>query len=150
MTYIDTLISNCQKAKAAKPTKEFLVTNVDELQGIKQAIYIIEEIGGDKSQTFKAMKAYKDRKERSCPKLNEPSQVLYVGSTTTGLHKRIEQHRGNGPAQTYALHLSHWFTGKYKITVKIFDEPAEVLQIVEDALAHDLKPAFGKTGGNNG
>jgi hypothetical protein len=47
------------------------------------------------------------------------------------------------------LHLSHWFTGKYKITVKTFDEPAEVLQIIEDTLAHDLKPVFGKTGGNN-
>lgn len=149
MTYIDTLISNCHKAKAAKPTNEFELTDDSSIVDIKQAIYIIEEICGDKKQTFAAMDAYKKRKERACPKLNAPSQVLYVGSTTTGLLKRIEQHRGNGPAQTYALHLSHWFTGKYKITVKTFDEPAEVLQIIEDALAHDLKPAFGKTGGNN-
>uniref|UniRef100_UPI0040474A29 hypothetical protein n=1 Tax=Roseivirga sp. TaxID=1964215 RepID=UPI0040474A29 len=34
MTYIDTLISNCHKAKAAKPTKECVLTDNAELQGV--------------------------------------------------------------------------------------------------------------------
>ena len=74
---------------------------------------------------------------------------MYVGSSTTDVKKRIEQHLGNGLKDTYALHLSHWFKGKYKITIRVYDEPIEVLQIIEDALSHDLSPAFGKRGGNN-
>lgn len=95
------------------------------------------------------MSDYKKSKQRSCPKLNAPSSIMYVGSSTTGIKKRIEQHLGDGPQNTYALHLKHWFKGKYKITIKIFDEPIEVLQIIEDAISHDLAPAFGKSGGNN-
>jgi Uri superfamily endonuclease len=74
---------------------------------------------------------------------------MYVGSSTTGVKKRIEQHLGDGPAKTYALHLKHWFEGEYKITVKVYDEPINVLQILEDALSYELQPAFGKRGGNN-
>lgn len=44
--------------------------------------------------------------------------------------------------------MRHWFTGKYKIIVKTSDEPAGVLQNIEDALAHELKLAFSKNGGN--
>jgi len=48
-----------------------------------------------------------------------------------------------------ALHLEHWFAGNSKITAKIYDEPAAVLQIIEDDLSDTLKPAFGKQGGNS-
>ena len=64
------------------------------------------------------------------------------------LKKRIEQHLGEGNKSTYALHLSHWFKGTYKIKILIYNEPIEVLQIIEDNLSHRLKPAFGKKGGN--
>ncbi|VUD63036.1 hypothetical protein TDB9533_03161 [Thalassocella blandensis] len=149
MSYIDTLIENCKKAKEAKPVNEFVLTELEDLDNIEKAIYIIEEVEGDAVETFATLCNYKKTKERACPKLNQPSRVMYVGSSTTGIKKRIEQHLGNGPSSTYALHLKHWFRGEYKIRVKVFEEPFEVIQIIEDALSHDLSPAFGKSGGNN-
>jgi hypothetical protein len=149
MSYIDTLIQNCQKAKIAKPIQVFVLSNDSQLNNIDKAIYIIEELDGDHKKTYEALKAYKDSSHRACPKLNAPSPVMYVGSSTTGIKKRIEQHLGDGPEKTYALHLKHWFKGKHRITIKVFDEPLEVLQIIEDALSYELKPAFGKRGGNN-
>ncbi len=149
MNYIDSLIENCQKAKSAKPISDFVLTDVTQIIGINKAIYIIEEIGGDSNKTFNLFSTYKKLKQRACPKLNAPSPVMYVGSSTTGIKKRIDQHLGNGPKDTYALHLKHWFNGQYKITIKVYDEPLAVLQIIEDALSHELNPAFGKRGSNN-
>lgn len=149
MSYIETLIANCEQAKKATPKREFVLENTEQLDGVDKGIYIIEEVGGDAEKTFLALSEYKKTKDRACPRLNAPSRTLYVGSSTTGFKNRIEQHIGNGHKGTYALHLSHWFQGKYKITVKIYDESIEVLQIIEDALSYDLSPAFGKQGGNN-
>ena len=75
--------------------------------------------------------------------------MLYVGSSTTNLSKRISEHLGRGNKATYALHLEHWCKDKYRITVKVYDVASEVLQIIEDALSFELKPAFGKQGANN-
>jgi len=147
--YIDKLIQNCQLAKNAKLSQEFILDNLSQLNSISKAIYIIEEINGNKEITFDDFKKYKSIKERKCARLNFPSSVLYVGSSTTGVKKRIEQHLGEGHKDTYALHLKYWFKGNYKITIKIYDEPREVLQIIEDNLSYKLKPAFGKQGGNN-
>ena len=149
MSYIDRLIKNCEIAKTSSPSREFEFQEVTDLDGIKQAIYIIEEIEGDIEKTFLKFSRYKDKKERKCAKLNAPSQIMYVGSSTTGLRKRIEQHLGDGHQGTYSLHLKHWFKGNYKITIKQYDVTREVLQIIEDDLSDQLKPAFGKQGGNN-
>ena len=149
MGYIDRLIENCKTAKESSPTNEFEFNNLSSLDNIKQAIYVIEEIGGDIEETFLKFSRYKEKKERKCAKLNAPSQVMYVGSSTTGVRKRIEQHLGDGHVGTYALHMKHWFKGKYKITIKQYDVTKEVLQIIEDDLSDQLKPAFGKQGGNN-
>lgn len=149
MSYIETLIQNCHIAKAAIPSKVIEVDGLSALDGIQKAIYIIEEVDGKPEETFQAFTRYKAKKERACARLNAPSAVLYVGSSTTGVRKRIEQHLGRGNKGTYALHLSHWFSGKYKVTVKQYDVSDQVLQIIEDDLSHSLKPAFGKQGGNN-
>ena len=149
MSYIDRLMASCQSAKAAKPTREFIFSDLSGLEGIQKAIYVIEQMTGDAEQTFKAFSDYKNTKQRKCAKLNAPSNVLYVGSSTTGVKKRIQQHLGDGHKETYALHLSHWFDGDYKITVREYDVPNYVLQIIEDDLSDQLKPAFGKQGGNN-
>lgn len=149
MNYIDELIESCHAAKKAKPVRTFEISELSELEGIQQAIYIIEQTSGDPEKTFGLLKEYKSKKERACPKLNTPSQVMYVGSTTTGLKKRIAQHIGEGHKNTYALHLKHWFSNDYKITIKEYDTPIAVLQIIEDAISAELRPAFGKTGGNN-
>lgn len=151
MSYIDTLIKNCEAAKTAQPSTSRVIeaSDLSALDGIEKAIYTIDEIDGNPEQTFLAFSRYKEKKERACAKLNSPSNVMYVGSSTTGVKKRIEQHMGQGNKGTYALHLSHWFKGKYKVTVRQYDVSDEVLQIIEDDLSDRLKPAFGKQGGNN-
>lgn len=149
MSYIDRLILACQEARKARPTRVIEVDDLSALDGVRKAIYLIEEIGGDPEKTFLEFSRYREKKERACARLNAPSKFLYVGASTTGVRKRIEQHIGDGHPGTYALHLRHWFTGEWKITVKEFDVSREVLQIIEDALADALHPAFGKKGGNN-
>ncbi len=147
--YIDNLIENCEKAKKSKPIKEFVFENLEQLKNIDKAIYVIEEINGDKEKTFNDFIKYKSLKERNCPKGNKPSNILYVGSSTTNVRSRIKQHIEEAPIKTYALHMKHWFVGKYKITILVYNEPIEVLQIIEDNISYNLKPAFGKMGGNN-
>lgn len=149
MSYIDILIKNCEIARTAQPSKTIEVGDLAVLDGIKRAIYIIEEIDGDPEQTFLMFSRYKEKKERACAKLNAPSKVMYVGSSITGVRKRIEQHMGKGNKGTYALHLCHWFKGRYKIIVRQYEVPDGALQIIEDDLSDQLKPAFGKQGGNN-
>ncbi len=149
MSYIDKLIENCEKAKIASPVNEFVLTDLSDLDAIKQAVYVIEQIDGCEEEAFSDFTLYKDKKERKCAKLNSPSKVMYVGSSTTCVRKRIEQHKGEGYAGTYALHLKHWFQSRYQITIKQYSETKEVLQIIEDDLSDKLRPAFGKQGGNN-
>jgi len=149
MGYMDRLIENCQKAKNATLSRTFEMKSLSDLDCINKAIYVIEEIDGDSKNTFISFAEYKKKKLRACAKLNAPSNVMYVGSSTTGLSNRISQHIGNGAEKTYALHLRHWFKGEYRITIKIYDVENEVLQIIEDDLSDRLKPAFGKQGGNN-
>jgi hypothetical protein len=149
--YIDALIKNCELAKKVQPIRELTFNDLSDLDNISIAIYIIEEISGNTEKTFSKLKAYKSQEERKCPKLNKPSSILYVGSSTTGLKKRIKEHIGDGSKNTYSLQLKHWFDGKYKITIKVYDDKIsrEIIQIIEDNLSHQLKPAFGKQGGNN-
>jgi hypothetical protein len=46
--------------------------------------------------------------------------------------------------------LKYWFKGKVKITIYEYDDISiDILQIIEDNLSYNLKPAFGKMGGNN-
>jgi hypothetical protein len=147
--YIDNLIENCLKAKKAAPVREFVMTTPSDLADVKQAIYIIEQVGGDPAKTFLDFSRFRQSTPRACAKLNSPSPVMYVGSSTTNPSKRISDHLGEGHEKTSALHLKHWFTGVHKITVKVYDVPTEVLQIIEDDLSDALRPAFGKLGGNN-
>ncbi|MBE9610861.1 GIY-YIG nuclease family protein [Chitinilyticum piscinae] len=149
MGYLDSLIDDCKVAMDAIPVQEIVVRDLSELDDIERAIYIFEQVNGSPEVTFLAMSQYKSLKERSCPKLNLPSRFLYVGSTTTGVRKRIEQHIGLGHKSTYALHLKYWFAGEYKLTVMQYNVSDRVLQLIEDDISDRLKPAFGKMGGNN-
>jgi len=148
MRYIDRLIELCEQARAISPRREFVLQDLDELSNIKTAIYVIEEIGGDPIETFLQFSKYRDTRQRKCAKLNSPSPIMYVGSSTTGVKNRIQQHQGTGYHGTYALHMSHWFVGQCQITVKEYDCDRDVIQIVEDDLSDALQPAFGKRGGN--
>lgn len=147
--YLDQLLNACVQAKAATPVQILHTPKLESLAEIKTAVYIIEEKGGNPTLTFEQYKRFRSSKQRACAKLNQPSQVMYVGSSSTGVKKRVEQHLGFGHKNTYALHLRHWFTGEYEITIKEYDVSNLVLQLIEDNLAANLKPAFGKTGGNN-
>lgn len=147
--YIHALIDDCKQALAAVPEKDFVMQSPDDIMGISSAIYVIEELGGDPRKTFDDFLKFKNESERKCPKPNKPSSVLYVGSSTTNLKRRLEQHLGNGPKATYALNLNCWFKGEYRISIKEYRVPRSILQILEDNLARQLGPAFGKLGGNS-
>lgn len=157
MTYIDRLIADCHIAKASKPTSVVKLDlasfdktiNLDQLAGLKNGVYIIEQVHSNIDETFQAFAAYKAKHLRKCPKLNNPSKIMYIGSSISDIKNRINQHLGNGAKGTYALQLKHWFTGTIKITVNLYDIERRVLQIIEDDLSDRLKPAFGKQGGNN-
>lgn len=150
MEYINHLIKHCELAKSAKPIRKFTLNDLSELADIKTAIYIVSEVGGDRKKTFDDFSSFKKTTDRRCSKLNHPSSVLYVGSSTTDLTKRIKQHMGEGHKSTYSLHMKHWFgKRRAKISIIEYDVARPVLQIIEDAISYKLLPAFGKHGGNS-
>lgn len=158
-SYLNQLISNCELAKKAVPIKHFTLqktSDFDEIASIKSAIYIIKEIDGNSQKTFDDfMRFRKEQDEKTfehklnCSKPNSSSEILYIGSSTTGVKKRLEEHTKKVNKKTYALRLNEWFSGNYEIDVKVYDVSKDILQLIEDNLAHELKPAFGKKGGNN-
>ena len=149
MRYLDTLIQHCHAAKTAIPVQEFIFSTVDDLPPISKAIYIIEQVDGDMNETFNHFRIFKAQGTHACARLNAPCTVMYVGSSTIGLKNRLKQHLGQGQKSTYALHLSQWFQGQFKITIRQYEVDHQVLQLIEDDLSHQLKPAFGKWGANN-
>lgn len=156
MPYLEELKVLIEKALKAEPKKIFEMKNLSDLDHVGHAIYVIEEIEGNPKTTYEAFSEYKSgqnmkpkAERRACAALNAPSQILYVGSSTTGIKNRIKGHLGDGPKGTYALQLRHWFGGKYKITVRDYDRlDPRVIQLLEDDLSYALEPAFGKKGGN--
>lgn len=72
MSYIDRLIENCLTAQQAKPTKEIYVENLESLDGVRNAIYVIEEVGGDPEKTYSSFSDYREKKERACARLTFP------------------------------------------------------------------------------
>lgn len=150
--YIENMIRNCEAAKKAQPIRNFKVKNILNLKkNIKDgefAIYIIREIGGDINETFKKLKEHKEAttKTEKYPKLNSASEILYVGLSSTNLITRLKQHIGKDAKKTYSLKLAAWFTGNYEIEVNIYKGDEAVGQLIEDNLAHNLQPAFGKRG----
>lgn len=169
MDYIEQLITDCKAAQAAQAaqvvesTDKFSYTDLtrdnvsklDEvLSNIKEkkvvnAIYIIREVDGNITTTYEDMKSFKKEKTRKLPRVNKPSEIMYVGSSISSLHTRIKQHLGRGGESTYALNIEHWFKGTFEIEIQKYDVTRSVLQIIEDSISYRLKPAFGKMGSNN-
>ena len=156
MRYLEELKALIEEALKAKPTRIFEMKALSDLDDVGHAIYVIEEIDGKPEETYERFSRYKagqtrkpKTERRACAALNEPSSILYVGSSTTGIKARIKGHLGDGAKGTYALHLSSWFGGEYKVTVRDYgDLDRRVIQLIEDDLSYELKPAFGKKGGN--
>ena len=151
MRYIDQLIQYCEQAKRTQPECIFQFSTFEQVQPNAHYIYVIEQVGGDIQRSFADFSAFKAKKTHACAKLNQPSPILYVGSSRTGVGSRLKQHFGFGPKSSYALHLNQWFQGEYQITLRQYPSTTtpQVLQLLEDDLAQSLKPAFGKLGANH-
>ena len=151
MGYLDQLIQDCLQAQQTKAECIFEFSSFDDLAQHALYIYVIELVGGDIQQTYQDYAAFKALKTHACAKLNQPNHILYVGSSRTGIKNRLKQHLGFGPKRTYALHLSQWFQGEYRITLHQYPltTSSSILQLLEDDLSHSLAPAFGKLGTNN-
>ena len=99
--------------------------------------------------SFREEEGLKGEKGMRCAQPNSPSEILYIGSSTTGVRRRLREHTTKlGSLKTYALRLNNWFKGQYQIHIKEYDVSRDVLQLIEDNLAFELKPAFGKRGPN--
>ena len=77
------------------------------------------------------------------------SHIMYVGSSQK-LTQRILEHLGFGSKSTYALNLAHWASGldgSFTVDAEVYDGVApEVLCALEDQLAVDVRPLFGRRG----
>jgi hypothetical protein len=151
MKYLEDLIADASIALKALPINERVITDMGDINSliVTKGVYIIEEIKGDSVKTYQNFLDYKSKHLVAMPKSNTSSDVLYVGSSRNNLKQRLLQHAGYGHGKTYALHLKDWFKGQVKITIKEYDVSDSVLQLIEDAIAFDLKPAFGKRGSNS-
>ena len=163
-TYIDLLKRNCCEAEKAKPTRDPLKFTRDDYlspenefieSGKAKAIYIIKSASVDLNATSDHLKILKSKKKFKYPKINQVqnSNVLYVGSSSTGLKNRLKQHLDQGHRSTYALHMKTWdkeHRSNIEIEVRYYDKnlSRDVLQIIEDALRYELNPIFGKAGPN--
>jgi hypothetical protein len=107
--YLDQLIINCEIAKTQQHTKYhvFVVDNCKDfdisvfnlIENRKFAIYVITELNGNNQFTHDRLNDHKSTKSNGYkyPKINDvKSDVLYVGSSTTGVHNRLKQHLGYG------------------------------------------------------
>jgi len=151
--YISSLIKACQAAMSAEPVRVYHISSMEQLESVPSKgsfVYIIREVNGVCEKTHKEFSNFRKISKYACARLNpEPSEVLYVGSSTTNLRSRLKQHIDSDHPQTYALHMSKWFQGEYQVEICEFNVPIEVLQLIEDSMSFNLKPAFGKQGGNN-
>jgi hypothetical protein len=156
------MINDCEIAKQSKPINTYIYSNTDDLENFFNfykneltqedisAIYIIKEINGNPKETRSRFEQFKSNNKIACPKLNrDASEVLYVGSSSKNVINRLKQHILGTHSKTYALRLINWFQGEYEIEIRTYKVSPNVLQLIEDNLAHNLHPAFGKIGGNN-
>ena len=151
-SYLTKLIEDSKIAIKETPSKEKIifydgdVSCLDNVKDFNKGVYIIEEVNGNPSKTFKDFEDHKSKGLVAMPKANSPNNVMYVGSSQTNLKNRILQHLGYGYRKTYALHLKDWFKGHIKITIKEYNVSNEVLQLIEDNIGFSEKPAFGRRG----
>lgn len=132
----------------------------DKLTSIKKSagIYVIEMDGSNHAKGVQdLLKNYKCayEKELKFPKFNilknnDKSKVLYVGSSQD-LKKRLNEHLCDCSSQTYALRLSRWagsLNGNLHVKIAVFEGASRnQLQDLEDQLAYELRPIFGRRGG---
>ena len=156
---IDEHIKDCEAAKTKNFNISFTIENLmnddlSSLKGIEKAIYIIEQTEGCPCKAHKDYQEFKGNDENKEIKLsgkNEcSSSIMYVGSSTTGVKKRMKEHTaGEKYKKTYALKLENWFKGVCQVHIMICEDMSpSIIQVIEDTIHQDLNPAFGKRGSN--
>lgn len=156
MAYLDDLIRDCRRAQQARPDNRISIETFDDLpdalRGITRGIYIFSLPQTSAPEEIRnRFRAFKDQGQWACPRINEnhTSTTLYVGSTRRNLLGRLKQHLGrHNSRKTYALNLERWLDQPYTLEILEYQIEDSVLQLVEDALWHDLQPLFGKPGAN--
>ena len=131
--------------------KEYCLEQLERVGDIKSAIYIISK--GFPLSTSHSLKekliGYKKSSNRKCPKINDNlSEVLYVGSSTTGVKKRLEQHLGYGHPQTY-VYLCHWLDEEVQFKFEYQSLTRDILQLIEDAISQTKYPCLVRGSNNN-
>ncbi|GAB4012442.1 hypothetical protein GCM10028808_28560 [Spirosoma migulaei] len=120
----------------------------------KSGIHIYWIAVDQPGQLLKQFKEITGKTTYKCARDNKStdSEFIYVGSCTkTKLGHRFRQHCGWDNDQTYSLQLKKWLTDDQLIFTFTYAEIDDsfVAQQLEDQLHRDLKPLFGKSGGNN-
>ena len=134
-------------------------TVFDQIAAIKgPVVYVFEIISEHSSETVRAAaQSYKGKKLRTMPafqkesKVDYTSRVLYVGKVKikAGFLARVFQHLGFwGAEKTQGMQLCHYTRGlnlKLELTVFEFEaDMADLLPLLEQAVASQLKPLLGK------
>lgn len=136
-------------------------SSCDRLTSIKSksaGVYVIEMDGSNRAKDAQDLLGkYKDTygKELKFSKFNilkddDESKILYVGSSQD-LKKRLNEHLHDCSSKTYALRLSRWacsLNGNLHVKFAVFEGTSRSqLQDLEDQLASELRPIFGRRGG---
>ncbi len=121
-------------------------------------LYIFQLSRGEPEVVCDELVRAKERGRTSLPKVINRAgrafgRTMYVGSSITNISSRLRQHVGDLPRNTSALKLATWFEDNADwsadVFVRGFDGLARAsLQLLEDTVANELDPLFGKRGGN--
>lgn len=137
---------------AASEDCSLLAAVRDWVRGSKRCLYYLDcsAPGADLAAIEEAFADAKAQGERAFPRLNLPSECLYVGSSQS-MAKRLSEHLGYGAPGTYALQLRHWaqpLSLRLEFCCARYAEvvPHSVVQALEEALWERKAPMFGRRG----
>ena len=143
----------CDELKSIQEIKEKITSTFFDINKSNPAVYYFliksNHLGSD---LINALSSYKQKKERSCPKIDKKrsvdSKYLYCGSKKKALGERFIQHLGFGSQHTFALQLLHW-SKEIKLELEFHyawlePENKEFTELIEAALAEKIKPIVGK------
>lgn len=127
--------------------------NFERLAAVRGPVVYVFELcpPSSPSAILAAARTYEGKRAMPALRRNidETSPVLYVGKVKKALWGRVIQHLGfSRTAGTQGLQLYHWTRGmalELKLTAFEFEaDMAELLPLVERAVAKQLKPLLGK------
>ncbi len=105
----------------------------------------------DNERILNTLRAYKEKKERSCPRLPKSAfdtNCLYVGSVRDGFAGRFFIHCGYGNRSTYGLQLSRWAINlNLRLELhftRVQPDTPQMIENIEGAIADYLNPLVGK------